>query len=205
MFWESLYILYTNREYPGRHREIDKGLILLYHIVCEEPGFKMSRHMKYTTFKLYKKFRMNDENYKYFYKKVNYCIKYIMFSTPLLRLCTSIKINSKLVKHVACFIGGHYSRINYVNTDIKREILLYSYKLKTAGFGTQIISDMNEMIINVSRSKFCSDSSDDNMMLNMKIHKTLSKTDCMACDGGYNLFIRKFEEILYVLKKFPII
>jgi ArsR family metal-binding transcriptional regulator len=74
-----------------------------------------------------------------------------------------------------------------VNTDIKREIL-YSYKLKTAVLRTQIISDMNEMIINVSRSGFCSDASDDNMMLNMKIYKTLSKTDCTACDGGYNLF-----------------
>ena len=81
-----------------------------------------------------------------------------MFSTPLLRLCTSIKINSKLVKYVTCFIDRHNSRISYANTDIKREIL-YSYKLKTAGFRTQttVISDMNEMIVNVSRSKFCSD------------------------------------------------
>ena len=55
---------------------------------------------------------------------------------------------------------------------------------------------MNEMIINVSRSELCSDASDGYMMLNMKIYKTLSKTDCiMACDGGYNLFIKKFEEI----------
>ena len=55
---------------------------------------------------------------------------------------------------------------------------------------------MNEMIINFLRSKFCSDASDGNMMLNMKIYKTLSKTDCMAYDdGGFNLFIRKFEEI----------
>ena len=46
---------------------------------------------------------------------------------------------------------------------------------------------MNEMVINVSRCEFCSDASDGNRMLNMKIYKTLSKTDCMACDGGYNL------------------
>jgi hypothetical protein len=189
-----LHVLYTNKEYPGPHREIDKGLILLYHIVCGEPGSKMTRHMKYTTFyKLYKKFWMNDENYEYLYKKVNYCLKN-MFSTPLLRLCTSMKINPKLVKHVTCYIDGHDSRINYVNTDIKREIL-YSYKLKTAGLRTQIIADTNEMIVNVSRSEFCSDASDGNMMLNMKIYRILNQTDCMACDGGYNLFIKKFEEI----------
>ena len=83
-----------------------------------------------------------------------------------------------------------------MNTNIKREIL-YSYKLKTAEFTTQIISDMNEMIIkNALRSEFCSDLSDSYTMLNIKIYKILSKTDCMACcDGGYNLFIRKFEEI----------
>lgn len=189
-----LQILYTNREYPGPHREIDKGLILLYHLISGEPGSKMSRHMKYTTFyKLYKKFWMSDTNYEYLYKKVNYCLKH-MFSTPLLRLCTSIKINPTLVKHVTCFIDGHDSRINYVNTDIKREIL-YSYKLKTSGLRTQIISDMNEMIINVSRSDYCSDASDGNMMLNMKLYRVLSKTDCMACDGGYNLFVKRFEEL----------
>ena len=33
-----LQILYTNREYLCPHREIDKGLILLYHIVRGEPG-----------------------------------------------------------------------------------------------------------------------------------------------------------------------
>lgn len=54
-----LQVLYTNKEYPGPHREIDKGLILLYHIVSGEPGAKMDRHMQYTTFyKLYKKFWM---------------------------------------------------------------------------------------------------------------------------------------------------
>ena len=53
-----LQILYTNRKYPGPHREIDKELVLLYHIIiCGRPGSKMSRHMKYITFyKLYKKF-----------------------------------------------------------------------------------------------------------------------------------------------------
>ena len=117
-------------------------------------------------------------------------------------MCTSIKINPKLVKHVTCFIDGRDPRINYVHTDIKREIL-YRYKLKTAGLRTQIISDMNEMIVNVSRSKFCSDASDGNMILNMKIYKTLTKTDCMVCDGGYNLFIRNLKK--YVLKKVPII
>jgi hypothetical protein len=64
---------------------------------------------------------MNNENYEYLYKNINYCIKY-MFSTSLLRLCTSIKINPKLVKHVTCFIDEHDSRTNHVNTDIKREI-----------------------------------------------------------------------------------
>ncbi|GAA5817910.1 hypothetical protein MFLAVUS_011489 [Mucor flavus] len=74
-------------------------------------------------------------------------------------------------------------------------IYIKSYKLKTSGLRTQIISDMNEMIINVSRSDYCSDASDGNMMLNMKLYRVLSKTDCIACDGGYNLFVKRFEEL----------
>ena len=77
-----LQILYTNREYPGPHREIDKGLILLYHILCGESGSKMSRHIKYNTtfYKLYKKFWMDDKNSEYLYKKVNYyMLSYICF------------------------------------------------------------------------------------------------------------------------------
>ncbi|KAI8876301.1 hypothetical protein K501DRAFT_200688 [Backusella circina FSU 941] len=29
----------------------------------------------------------------------------------------------------------------------------------------------------------------------MKLYNILSKFDCIACDGGYNLFIKKLEEI----------
>ena len=77
--------------------------------------------MKYITFyKLRKKFWMNDENYEYLYKKINYCTKY-MFSTSLLRLFTSIKINPKLVKLVTCFIDGHDSRTNYVIQILKEK------------------------------------------------------------------------------------
>lgn len=189
-----LNVLYTNQEYPGPHREIEKGLILLYHLVCGKPGSEMGRYMKYTTFyKLYSKFWIDEDNYRRLYKKVNNCLNK-MFSTPLLRLYTSIKNNPEIFKHVTLVIDGHDSRINYVNTDIKKE-KLYSYKLKTSGVRTQIISDMNDMILWVSKSEYCSESSDGNMMVNMKLYNKLSKSDCMACDGGYTLFIKKLEEL----------
>ncbi|GAA5816768.1 hypothetical protein MFLAVUS_010301 [Mucor flavus] len=88
------------------------------------------------------------------------------------------------------------SEVNYCLKHMFSTPLLRLCTIKhTSGLRTQIISDMNEMIINVSRSDYCSDASDGNMMLNMKLYRVLSKTDCMACDGGYNLFVKRFEEL----------
>src|SRR5690349_14480906 len=45
-----LTVLYTNKEYPGPYREIEKGLILLYHIVSGRSGPEMQNIIPYTTF-----------------------------------------------------------------------------------------------------------------------------------------------------------
>jgi hypothetical protein len=117
-----------------------------------------------------------------------------MFSSPKLRIYSALKRNPKQFKHVTLIIDGHDSKINYVNTDIKRE-KLYSYKLKKPGCRTQIICDINEMILWVSNSEFCSESSDDNTFLNMKLYKRLHITDFLAMDGGYPLFLNHFYKI----------
>ena len=52
-----------------------------------------------------------------------------MFSSPKLRIYSALKRNPKQFKHVTLIIDGHDSKINYVDTNIKRE-KLYSYKLK---------------------------------------------------------------------------
>ncbi|KAG2221792.1 hypothetical protein INT45_013288 [Circinella minor] len=117
-----------------------------------------------------------------------------MFSTIRLRILSSYKYNPPLFKHITFIIDGHDPRINYINTDIKREKLL-SYKFKKNGIRTQIVSDMNDMIIYTSKSDYCSDSSDGSMFLNMKLYNKLSRKDVLATDGGYTLFINQLIEL----------
>ena len=52
-----------------------------------------------------------------------------MFSSPKLRIYSALKRNSKQFKHATLIIDGHDSKINYVDTNIKKE-KLYFYKFK---------------------------------------------------------------------------
>jgi len=117
-----------------------------------------------------------------------------MFSNIKLRILSAQKYNPTNFENVTLIIDGIDHRINYVNTDIKKA-RLYSHKLKRSGLRTQIVSDMNDMIIFISKSEYCSDSSDGSMFLNMKLYNKLHEGDCIAMDGGYNLFINKFLEL----------
>lgn len=117
-----------------------------------------------------------------------------MFSSILLRIYSARKYNPQLFKHITLIIDGHDSRINYVNTDIKKE-KLYSYKFKNKGIRTQIISDINDMVLFISRSKYCGESSDGSMFLNFKLYNKINTNDVIAMDGGYTLFVNKFIEL----------
>lgn len=51
------------------------------------------------------------------------------------------------------------------------------------------------MILLVSKSDYCSGSSDGSMFLNMKAYNKITKNDCIACNGCYTLFIKQFLEL----------
>ena len=56
VYYFLVVVLYGNKEYPGPYKKIEKGLILLYHIVSGNPGKDMHELIPYTTFyNLYKK------------------------------------------------------------------------------------------------------------------------------------------------------
>ncbi|EIE77035.1 hypothetical protein RO3G_01739 [Rhizopus delemar RA 99-880] len=55
---------------------------------------------------------------------------------------------------------------------------MYSYKFKKSGVRTQIICDMNEIVLFVS-----------------------NKYDCIAFDGGYNYYVEEFLEKCENMKK----
>ncbi|KAG2210433.1 hypothetical protein INT45_012095, partial [Circinella minor] len=154
-----LVVLYTNKEYPAPFFELEKGLFLLYHLVSGIAGEDIEKYLLQSTFHtFYKKFWMDDENYK---RRIN----------------------------------GHDSRINYIDTDLDRS-WLYLYKFKKNGLCTQFAADVNDMILFISKSEFCSDSSDGSMFLNMKLYNKININDTLAVDGGYTtLFITQFTEL----------
>lgn len=71
---------------------------------------------------------------------------------------------------------------------------MYFYKLKKSGVTTQIICDMNEIVLFVSKSMPCKDYNDGKMFLNMGLKKKLIEYDCIAFDGRYNYYVEEFLE-----------
>ena len=51
------------------------------------------------------------------------------------------------------------------------------------------------MVLNLSDSELCGNSSDGGMFLNMKLYNKIKEQDCVALDGGYTLFIKQFENL----------
>ena len=190
-----LVVLYnTNKEYPAPYFEVEKGLFLLLHLVSGISGTDIEKYLPQSTFHtFYKKFWMNDENYKRINKIVNDSLTN-MFSNIKLRILSARKYNPDLFKHVTLILDGHDSRINYTDTDLDRS-RLYSYKFKKNGLRTQFAADINDMIIFISKSEFCTDSSDGSMFLNMKLYNKMNQNDTLAVDGGYTLFITQFTEL----------
>ncbi|KAG2210630.1 hypothetical protein INT45_012088 [Circinella minor] len=187
-------VLYTNKEYPAPYFEIEKGLFLLHHLVSGIAGSDIEKYLPQSTFHtFYKKFWMDDENYKRINKIVNDALTN-MFSNIKLRILSARKNNPDLFKHITLILDGHDSRINYTDTDLDRS-RLYSYKFKKNGLRTQFAAHINDMIIFVSKSEFCSDSSDGSMFLNMKLYNKMNENDTLAVDGGYTLFITQFIEL----------
>ncbi|KAI9242999.1 hypothetical protein BDA99DRAFT_549497 [Phascolomyces articulosus] len=56
------------------------------------------------------------------------------------------------------------------------------------------------MIIYISKSDKCGKGSDGTMFLEMKLYNKMHIGDCLAMDGGYNLYINKFKEETCLLK-----
>jgi len=75
-----------------------------------------------------------------------------------------------------------------------------SHKLNSPGLRIQIVTDSNQMILYVFKSEKCGKGSDGTVFLNIKWYNKIHIGDCIAMDGGYNLYIKKFK-VVYMLEK----
>lgn len=160
-----LAVLYGAGEYPGPYHEIDKGLILLYHIMSGKTGVEMSEFIPYTSFyEVYKKFWITNRT------KINKIVTKDLrelFSTIKIRLLSASIFNPDGFKNCTLFIDGHDSKIKYYNPDVGRNTM-YSHKFKRPGVRTQTVNDVNNMVIWVSNSERCAIGNDGSMFIKMK-------------------------------------
>jgi hypothetical protein len=173
-------------KYPGPYKEVEKGLLMLYHLVKGLSMEAMEPHMPKSSFHA-----MHSVFYKKEYtlhnKYITNCIA-TMFSTIKIRLLSAKEKNPVLFKHVTLHLDGHDTRATYKG---ESSADMYSYKLKKSGLRTQVAMDCNGMALFVSKSASCKNNADGTMLLTMKLDKRVHEMDCIALDGGYPQFLRR--------------
>lgn len=180
-----LVVLFGDREYPGPYRGVEKGLLLLYQLLTGCSIAQMARFVPPSSF---------HAIYREFYIKHGGNLGEVldrllrdMFSSAKIRIMCAIQYNPENFKHVTLMIDGHDSRATYLNA--KDHTMYYSYKLKKSGFRTQVCTDINGMVLFVSKSAPCAENNDGSMLADMKLKRKITKYDCVVVDGGYTLFL----------------
>lgn len=179
-----LTVLFSKREYPGPYRGVEKGLLVLYQLLTGVSMDQMGQFIPKSSF---------NAIYKVFYKKqlewlndaLDDCLAK-MFSNTKIRVMLAREMNPNEFKHVTMLIDGHDSRATYINATSRADY--YSYKLKKAGFRTQVGMDINGMILFVSRAAPCATNNDGSMLVAMDLSNKISRFDVVCVDGGYTLF-----------------
>lgn len=185
--------LFADRDYKGgAYKLVDKGILLLYQILFGYSLNDMGKIIPYSSFyEIYQDFWLSD-NANMLNKKVDDTLEN-MFSNLKMRILSSRLNNPSPFKHVTLILDGHDSRIEYQNVNIHKKEL-YSFKFKKPGIRTQVVSDVNDMILYISNSKYCKNNVDGEMFLKMKLENIAEKEDCVAFDGGYYYYIEPFLE-----------
>ncbi|KAI1286597.1 hypothetical protein EDD11_010609, partial [Mortierella claussenii] len=178
-----LVVLWSQHEYPGPYREVDKGLLILYHLVKGLPMDGLSVFIPKSSFHL-----IHTHFYKREYaahsKRITHLLA-TMFSSVTIRLLVAKVNNPPLFKHVTLHLDGHDTRATYGESSAD----MYSYKLKKSGLRTQVCMDSSGMAILVSKSQACKNNNDGTMLVDLKIQNHIHEMDCLALDGGYTQYL----------------
>lgn len=181
-----LIIIFGDIDYRGPYNNIEKGLLVLYFIIECKSFEEMDKYIPKSTFhQIYRQFYSSEKIEKN--KKVLDYTLNNLFSNIKIRLYNGIINNPELFYHVTMHIDGHDTRGIVYGAEDKK--IYYSYKLKKNGFRTQVAIDNTGMILFVSDSLPCATNNDGSMFNSMNIQNKINNMDCIALDGGYNLYI----------------
>ena len=182
-----LTVLFSNRDYPGPYRGVEKGLLILYHLLTGASMAQMGQFIPKSSFNsIYNVFYVKQLDW--LNKKLDDCLAE-MFSNIKIRVLCAREMNPNEFKHVTMMIDGHDSRATYINASSRADY--YSYKLKKSGFRTQVGMDINSMILFVSEAAPCATNNDGSMLVSMDLSNKISRFDAVCVDGGYTLFINR--------------
>jgi hypothetical protein len=176
-----------NHHYPGPYRNVEKGLLILYHLLEGSTFDEMGRFIPQSTFhNIYKSFYYRSVNNGLDEQVTGLMAK--MSSNIKIRILSAKEYNPSSFKTVTLYLDGHDTRGKEIGSRSRDG---YSYKLKKAGFRTQVCIDVNRLVLFVSDSLPCKDNSDGVMFTQMNLRNKMNRGDCMALDGGYTLFVNK--------------
>jgi DDE superfamily endonuclease len=182
-------VIWPKHKYAGPYKEVEKGLVILFHLVKGLSMEAMEPHIPKSSFhaihSMFYKAEYNAHN-----KYITNCLA-TMFSTINIRLLSAKQKNPPLFQHVTLHLDGHDTRATYKG---ESSADMYSYKLKKSGLRTQVAMDCNGMALFVSKSSPCKNFADGTMLLAMKIDTKIHELDCIAVDGGYPQFLRRLVE-----------
>ena len=130
-----LTVLFSRKDFPGPYRGVEKGILILYHLLTGQTMAQMAQFIPKTTFNtLYYAFYWKQR--EWLEEQLDKCLSE-MFSDVKIRVMCARNCNPNDFKHVTMMIDGHDSRAAYINaTDTAQ---FYSYKLKKSGFRTHIL------------------------------------------------------------------
>jgi hypothetical protein len=180
-----LVVLWEPIDYCSPYRNIEKGLMMLYYLITNDSMHDLNGYVPKSSFYdiYYAFFKTKKDKLN---KIIDYCFENL-FSNINIRILTAFRNNTDLFKNVTLYLDGHDTRGIEIRSLDKSKF--YSYKLKKAGFRTQVLIDINDMVLCVSESKPCKNFNDGTMFVNMNIEKKLHSMDCIILDGGYTQFV----------------
>lgn len=180
-----LVVIFSTYDYPGPYRHVEKGLLILYHLLSGSSLVEMGNFIPRSSyFAIYQAFF--EKRDKKLHEQLDQLLSSMCTSLRFRILC-ALNNNPKDFKIATMFIDGHDTRASLSsNHDSKTA---YSYKFKKSGLRIQFLCDINLMIMYISKAAFCGINNDGSMLSRIDLSSTVTKQDVIALDGGYTQYI----------------